>query len=92
MAIANKAKTETLPVRCSKSDVELIDKASQMLNVNRSEFVREAILDRARETMLDNSNYEFSLKNFLEFEKIISAPAKDNAALKAILKSKSPWE
>ena len=92
MSLMDEAKSEPIAIRWAQSDLEVINKARLIKRQNHSEFVREAALDRARETMLDNNFYELSLKNFIEFEKILAAPAKKNSKLKAILNSKSPWE
>jgi len=92
MSLMDEAKSEPVTVRWQQSELELIAKARNLRKQNHSEFVRQAALDLAKETMLDNNVYELSLKNFLEFEKILNAPAKPNAKLKAFLNSKSPWE
>ena len=92
MSLIENQKSARLPIRLSQADLELIDSASAHLNLNRSEFVLEAALERAQNTMLDNNVYELSLKNFLEFEKILSTPAKKNEKLRDFLAAKSPWE
>ena len=92
MSLMDETKSDSLLVRCTNRDLALIDKASAVLKQNRSEFVRESVLDHAKNVLMDRRSYELSLSNFLELEAILAKPAKPNLKLKEILNTKALWE
>jgi uncharacterized protein (DUF1778 family) len=70
----------------------LIDRASQICGKSRTDFVLEAACREAENILLDQRLFLLDKQAFADFEAALSAPVKDNPALRKLLATPAPWE
>ena len=70
----------------------LIDRASQLTGKSRTDFVLEAACREAENVLLDQRLFILDEAGFAAFEAALSAPVKDNPALRRLLTTPAPWE
>ncbi len=86
------SKTAALNMRVEPEQRDLLDKAASFLHKDRSAFVIEAACREAENVLLDQRLFCLNEENFAAFEAALDAPVLDNANLKALLATPSPWE
>ena len=92
-ALAEKPKAEkTIQMRVQPQVRDVIDRAAAAMGKSRTEFVIESAHQRAIEVMLDQRSFELNAEQWDELMAILDQPPKPNAALKALMRSKAPWE
>lgn len=85
-------KDSIINIRAQSSQRELIDKAASILNKNRSDFMLEIACREAENVLLDKRLFFVDKKKYQRFIELLESPVDENLALKALLKTKSPWE
>lgn len=80
-------------LRTSAADKALIDRAAEAMGQNRSEFMLGASLQRARETLADQTRFVLDAPQWEAFHAALDAPlaAEAQAALQRLLRRKPPW-
>lgn len=88
------AANTTINIRAPKQAKLLIDKAAKVTGRNRSEFMLAAAKDKAREVLLDQTEFSLSETQFRRFNQILEEPLpkKSAEAMKRLLARKAPWE
>lgn len=86
--------TCNINIRVSKQTRALIDKAAEVLGRNRSEFVLDVAQERAKEVLLDRTQFELNASEHKRFTEMLDAPLpkKSADALKRLFDRKAPWE
>lgn len=84
----------SINIRARTTQRDLIDRAAEAVGKNRSDFMLEAACERARNVMLDQTFFALDEKRFERFRTLLDQPLpqKNRAALKRLLKRKTPWQ
>lgn len=85
-------KDHPLSMRLPASDIAIIDRAANMRGRSRTDFVREAAVRAAEETIMESAPIRMSAAGFKAFVAAISGPAKPVPELVALFNRKAPWE
>lgn len=85
-------KVSPINLRVLASQKNLIDRAALVTNKSRSDFMLEAACREAEQILLDQRLFFVNAEAYETFNTLLEAPLKDNAALKALLASKNPWD
>jgi len=94
-AIGTKARNnrgETINLRASQRQKALIDRATDALGRNRSDFMLETACREAEMVLLDRRYFALSNEEFKRFTSMLDKPPASNARLRRLLKAKAPWE
>jgi uncharacterized protein (DUF1778 family) len=85
-------KRETLSL-CIKPEMRgMIDRAAELVGKSRTDFVLEAALRAAEDTLLDRSCFAVGSEAHDEFLVRLDAPPRANPRLRKTLRSPPPWE
>lgn len=86
--------TRTAPInlRALDSQRDLIDRAAKALGKNRSDFMLETACREAEHVLLDQRLFALDPDAFAAFDHALTAPVKDNPALRKLMRLKAPWE
>ncbi len=85
-------KSSPINIRALTSQKALIDKAAAQQHKSRSEFILDSACREATNVLLDQRLFITDNKTYQAFIKLLESPVADNLGLKALLRSKSPWE
>ncbi len=86
-----KSRRDTLNLRISAEERNLIDRASASAGRTRTDFILEAARRAAEETLLDRALMVVGPEAHKEFLKRLDRPARPNAKLKRTMREKPPW-
>lgn len=86
------AKTAPINMRVEPSQHALLTKAAKMLKKDRSVFILDVACREAENVLLDQRLFQLDDEAFTAFEAALDAPVPDNAKLKSLLASPSPWD
>jgi uncharacterized protein (DUF1778 family) len=92
MASGAEKKFYAVSMRLPETDIAIIDRAANLRDRSRTDFVREAALRAAEEIVIDSALIRMSPKGFSAFRSAIAMPAAAVPEMSALLKRKSPWE
>ena len=70
----------------------LIDQAAEISGMNRTEFILDAACEKAREVLADQTRFVLARQEMRCFNALLDAPLADNAAIRRLLATASPWE
>lgn len=79
-----------IKIRALHAQRALIDRASQIIGKSHSDFILEAACREAENILLDQRLFLLNEQTFNAFEEILTAPVKDNPALRRLLSSTTP--
>ncbi|MEG4810134.1 DUF1778 domain-containing protein [Microcoleus sp. F8-D3] len=82
----------TINIRAQPNQRALIDRAAQLQGKSRSEFMLESAYQKAQDVILDRCFFGLDELKFKQFLALLDAPPAPNQKLKALLKTKSPWD
>ncbi len=82
----------TINIRASRQTRDLIDRAAEIQGKNRSEFMLESARKAAEDILLDQRHFLLDEERHRRFVEALEAPVMPNAALRAMLNKKAPWE
>jgi len=80
-----------LNIRISIELKSLIDNASSVLNETITDFVREALEKKAKNTLLDQNHFSLSEPKWKKFIEILDSPTK-NPRLDDLMSRKPVWD
>lgn len=83
---------QTINIRVSRRQRDVIDQAAQALGKSRSDFMVESAYREAEQVLLDRTVFTLDAHAFAEFEAMLDAPPAPSDALRKLLSSKAPWE
>jgi uncharacterized protein (DUF1778 family) len=86
------SKRETLNMRISQLDRNLIDEAAKVRGNNRTAFIIEAARLAAEEVLLDQTVIRVSPADYSAFLARLDAPAQPNAQLIKTMRTPAPWD
>ncbi len=85
------ARDQTINIRISKSQRDLIDQAAELREVSRSEFMLDAAYREAENVLLDRVFFALEPEAFDAFQAMLEEPFEPSPALHALLHRKAPW-
>ena len=85
-------RNEIINLRASKRQKSLIDRAADLLDRSRSDFMLEVACREAQALLLDQNHFSLSKDKFKRFMAALDEPPKDNPKLRKLLQVKAPWE
>jgi uncharacterized protein (DUF1778 family) len=81
-----------ISLRAPKAVRDKIDRAAEVRNVTRTEFMLRVAAAAANETLLDQRLFSFGADRWAQFQAALNAPLPNSARLKALLRKKPAWE
>ena len=90
-ASTTKPRRDTLNLRISAAERNLIDRAAESAGKTRTDFILEAARRAAEEALLDRALMVVSPEAYGEFLKRLDRPARPNERLQRTMRSKAPW-
>ncbi|MDG6348268.1 DUF1778 domain-containing protein [Luteimonas sp. 8-5] len=90
--VAKRSETaaETINFRVPRAKKALIDQAATALGKKRTEFMLDALSEKAREVLADQTRFQVDQRQLAEFNRLLEEPISD-AAIRMLLR-KAPWE
>lgn len=82
----------SVTMRMPQQTKELIEKAATSVNKSFSAFVVESAKEHAVDVLLNKVVFSLSGDAAEAFAQLLESPPAANAALKALMQSKAPWE
>lgn len=70
----------------------LIDHAVAVSGMNRTEFILDAVCEKAREVLADQTRFALNANELKRFNALLDAPLENNAAIRQLLSTPAPWE
>lgn len=86
------ARAETINLRATRKQKALIARAAEALGRSRSDFMLDTACREAEHVLLDQRYFVLSGEAYRRFAAMLDRPVGNNAKLKRLLDSKSPWE
>lgn len=87
-----RARRRSYSFRLPEDAVGLIDRAAAQVHKDRTEFLLDAAVQRAREVLLDQTVFPLSGPDYDAFLAALDNPPEPNARLKALVRRKPLWE
>ena len=84
-------KISPLNIRIRADQRRLIEQAAQALDKTVSDFVREAALREANQTLLDQVLFQLSADAWQQFNEALNQPQVNNPRLQDLLQRKPIW-
>ena len=92
-ALMERAKADTtITMRLPEQTKELIDRAAAAVDKSRTQFVLESARERALDVLLDQRVFHLDEAASEAFAEALENPPPPVAALRALIKSKAPWQ
>jgi uncharacterized protein (DUF1778 family) len=85
MPLPSQSKTERIDLRASLAAKELLREAAEICHKSVSEFILDASLAQAHQTLADRRVFKLDDKAWKEFQKILDRPVSPNPRLKKLL-------
>jgi len=92
MAHTAARKEHPLSMRLPASDIAIIDRAASLRGRSRTDFIREAAVRAAEDTIVETTLIRMSPAGFEAFIEAISAPPAPVPELVELLKRPAPWD
>ncbi|HET6385720.1 MAG TPA: DUF1778 domain-containing protein [Armatimonadota bacterium] len=84
-------KESRLSIRASEPEKSLLREAARARRMNTSEFVRQASLDAARATLVDQTEFRLPPEQWAAFCERVDAPARMIPALRQLFSESDPY-
>ena len=85
-------KNDVIQIRASAETKAVLNRAAQLRGQKLSEFMLDSARRQAEEAILDQRVFFLDAKAHDTFLALLDAPAKPNAALKALMARKPAWQ
>lgn len=85
-------RSETINLRASQKQKELIDRAAEALGKSRSDFMLETVCREAETVLLDRRYFALSKDALERFSAMLDHPPASNPKLRLLLHTRAPWE
>src|SRR3954453_1346919 len=92
MPRSGEPKDKPLSMRLPKTDIAIIDRAAGLGGRARTDFIRDAAVRAAEETIIETTLVRMSPDGFAAFLDAVSAPARPAPEMVELMKRKAPWE
>jgi uncharacterized protein (DUF1778 family) len=88
----DKARSQNINLRVTRSQKALIDRAATALSRNRSDFMLETACREAEAVLLDRRYFSLPPEDFKRFMSMLDRPPAANPRLRRLLRTAAPWE
>jgi uncharacterized protein (DUF1778 family) len=88
----SQARDVTINIRAKQNQRDLIDRAAEVQNKSRSEFMLESAYQKAQDVILERSFFGLDEVKFQQFIELLDTPPKSNENLHALLTTKPLWD
>ena len=88
----NVAASKVVNFRMPAAKQALVDHAVEVSGMNRTEFILDAVCEKAREVLADQTRFALNRQALQRFNALLDAPLADNAAIRRLLATPAPWE
>lgn len=78
--------------RAPAAKLALIDHAVEVSGMNRTEFILDAVSEKAHEVLADQTRFTLDRQSLQRFNALLDTPLEDNAAIRRLLDTPAPWE
>ena len=85
-------KNDVIQIRASAETKAMLNRAAQLRGQKLSEFMLDSARRQAEEAILDQRVFFLDAKTHDAFLALLDAPAKPNAALRALMARKPAWQ
>ena len=92
MPRTSEAKNRPLSMRLPNTDIAIIDRAAGLCGRSRTDFIRDAAVRAAEQTILETTLVRMSPEGFAAFLDAISGPGRPVPEIVALTKREAPWE
>lgn len=92
MPSTSRRKDHPLSMRLPDADLAVIDRAAELRGRSRTEFMRDAAVRAAEDTIMENTLIRASPEGFAAFVATLDAPGKPVPAMVDLLRRPAPWE
>lgn len=92
MALPANLKDRPVSMRLPEGELALIDRAAGLRGRSRTEFVRDAALRAAEETLLERRLVAMSTEGFETFLALLAEPARPVPEMQGLARRPAPWE
>jgi uncharacterized protein (DUF1778 family) len=92
MAATVKRKEYPISMRLPEADVAMIDRAAALRGRSRTDFVRDAAVRAAEETVMEHGLVRMSPEGFADFMDVLARPAGPVPEMVDLAKRPAPWE
>ena len=82
----------TINIRAKQNQRDLIDRAAEVQNKSRSEFMLESAYQKAQDVILERRFFGLDEVKFQQFIELLDTPPKPNENLRVLLTTKSLWD
>ena len=82
----------TINIRAKQNQRDLIDRAAEVQNKSRTEFMLESAYQKAQDVILERSFFGLDEVKFQQFIELLDTPPKPNENLRVLLKTKPLWD
>ena len=82
----------TINIRAKQNQRDLIDRAAEVQNKSRSEFMLESAYQKAQDVILERSFFGLDEVKFQQFIELLDTPPKLNENLRVLLTTKPLWD
>ena len=82
---------DTINLRATRTQKDLIDRAATALGRSRSDFMLDTACREAETVLLDRRYFSLEDEQFRKFSAILDRPPKDNPGLRRLLQTKPVW-
>ncbi len=76
--------------RAPKAQKALIDRAADAVGKKRTEFMLDALCEKAHEVLADRTQFQLSAQRLASFNRLLDEPV--NAAALRMLSKRAPWD
>lgn len=88
----HRRKDSPLAMRFAEADITVIDRAASLRGRSRSDFIRDAAVAAAEQTLLEQSVIRLEPEAFAAFQAALSAPVTAMPKIREIMQRLPPWE
>jgi uncharacterized protein (DUF1778 family) len=92
MTRMNERKDHPVSMRLPDADIAMIDRAALLRGRSRTDFVRDAAVRAAEETLMDVMPIRMSATGFEAFKAALSSPAVPVQEMVEVFRRPAPWE
>lgn len=92
MPRATQRKDHPLSMRLPDADLAIIDRAAELRGRSRTEFVRDAAVRAAEETLMENVVIRMTDAGFRDFLAVLDTPARPVPEMVDVLRRPAPWD
>jgi uncharacterized protein (DUF1778 family) len=85
-------RNQIINLRASRRQKELIDRAAELLDRSRSDFMLDAACREAQALLVDRTQFVLPEEKFKRFMAALDESPKNNPKLRKLLFAKDPWD